>query len=103
MTPHVTWAKGGDAWVLSASQDAIVLRSTIPSPPGSRIDGTLMASAAATEASAPSEGARAPVALRVKIHGCKRQDDGTFRLEGRPLDLTREVRAELEALAAKSA
>jgi hypothetical protein len=79
--PHVRWAKGGEARVESLSVDAIVLRSTVPSPPGSRIEGTL-------------EGAP-PATVRVKIHGSKRQPEGDFLLEGRLLDATREVRARL--------
>ena len=82
------WSHGGEATVLAVSADAIRLRSTVPSPPGSRISGTLQ------EESAGVPGA----ALRVKIHACKKQPDGTFLLEGRPLDLTRELRALLEKL-----
>jgi hypothetical protein len=65
--------------------DAITLRSTIPSPPGSRIEGRLAGDPPAT--------------LRVKIHASRRQPEGDFVLEGRVLDVTREVRARLEALA----
>jgi hypothetical protein len=61
--------------------DKITLRSTCSSPPGSRIEGTV-------------EGER-QVALRVKVHVCRRQADGAFVLEGRALDLTR---ADREAL-----
>ncbi len=80
---HVRWLSGGFAKVVRVSADAITLSSTIPSPPGSRIDGEL------------ADGAK----VRVKIHGSKKQEDGTFVLEGRPLDLTREVRDALVALA----
>lgn len=85
MTPHVVWAKGGTAQVVSIASDAITLLSSIPSPPGSRIEGRL-------------EG-EPPAAVRVKIHGSKRQANGAFLLEGRVLDVTREVRARLEGLA----
>ena len=64
-TPHLTWAKGGDAWFLEASGDAVVLLSTVPSPPGSRIEGKL------------EDG----TVVKVKIHGSKKQDDGRFRLD----------------------
>jgi hypothetical protein len=84
VTAHIVWAKGGDARVLSIAVDAIVLRSSIPSPPGSRLEGRL-------------EG-DPPATVRVKIHGSKRQADGAFVLEGRVLDATREVRSRLEAL-----
>jgi hypothetical protein len=74
----IVWARGGTAELLSMRHESVTLRSTIPSPPGSRIDGTF-------------EG----LAVRFKIHGSKRQEDGTFVLEGRALDLTREARERL--------
>jgi hypothetical protein len=76
----IVWAKGGEARVVAFSPDgAVTLRSTIPSPPGSRIEGALEGSS-----------------VRVKIHGAKKQEDGTFVLEGRVLDLTRDLRARFE-------
>ena len=85
--PHVRWAKGGEARVATIAADAIVLRSTVPSPPGSRIEGRL-------------EG-DPPATVRVKVHGSKRQPEGDYVIEGRLLDATREVRARLEALASR--
>lgn len=79
---HGTWDKGGAFAFTMANDDQVVLRSTIPSAPGSRIDGRL-----------PSG-----VAVRVKIHRCKRQNDGTFVLEGRLLDATRDVRTAIAEL-----
>jgi hypothetical protein len=38
----------------------------------------------------------AALALRVKVHASKREGEGEFLLEGRPLDLAREVRLYLE-------
>jgi hypothetical protein len=35
----------------------------------------------------------------VKVHTCRRQPDGDFVIEGRPLDLTRGTRDRLDALA----
>ena len=81
---HVRWAGGGEARVLRIGADAIALDSSVPSPPGSRIEGTI-------------EGATGPAArLRVKVHASKRQPDGRFVLEGRPLDLSRVAREALE-------
>jgi len=77
----VTWAKGGEATVMALVDGAITLRSSVPSPPGSRIEGALGASGT----------------LRVKIHGSKKQTDGSFLLEGRALDMTRELRLRIEA------
>jgi hypothetical protein len=82
--PQVHWAKGGEARVVSIAADAIVLRSTVPAPPGARIEGRLEGEPSAT--------------VRVKIHASKRQPEGDFILEGRLLDATREVRARLAAL-----
>jgi hypothetical protein len=83
---HLAWTGGGEARVTSFGDRGIVLRSSRSSPPGSRIEGAL--------AGEP------PAKLRVKIHACRRADDGSFVLEGRPIDMTREVRARVEALAA---
>jgi len=33
----------------------------------------------------------------VKVHGCRRQPEGDFRIAGRPIDLPREVRERIEA------
>ena len=76
---HLVWTKGGFARFLKVSDSALTLLSTVPSPPGSRIEGTFV--------DAPT------LACRVKIHASRRQADGTFLLEGRPIDLTKEVRA----------
>jgi hypothetical protein len=86
VTAHVRWSAGGDARVLSIRADAIALDSTVPSPPGSRLEGTIV-----------GDGVR-PTRLRVKVHASRRQADGRFLLDGRPLDLSREARAELEAI-----
>jgi hypothetical protein len=64
--------------------DKITLRSTVPSPPGSRIEGAV--------------GDVRGVTLRVKVHGCRRETGGEFVLEGRPLDLPREHREMLAKL-----
>jgi hypothetical protein len=73
--------------VLRIDASSIALESSVPSPPGSRISGILVGDPSAT--------------LRVKIHVSKKQEDGTFLLEGRPIDLTRELRERLVSLAGK--
>ena len=88
MSARLVWSRGGEAELASVVGDAIVLRSTVPSPPGSRIEGTFDA--------APGS---PPLRLRLKVHGCLRGPGGGFSLRGRPLDLTRSDRARLEALA----
>ena len=83
MSARVTWSSGGEATVVSLDAKAIVLRSTVPSPPGSRLEGTLVGE---------------PVArLQVKVQGCRKQPEGDFQIDGRPIDLPREVRERLEA------
>ena len=89
MSARVTWAKGGEAVVQSVATDAIVLRSTVPSPPGSRIEGTVIAANGDKTGSMP---------LRVKVHACRREADAVFVLQGRPVDLTRGQRERLEGL-----
>jgi len=83
---HLVWAKGGTASLLSIAQDAVTLRSTIPSPPGARLDATLAADPA--------------VSLKIKIHSSKLQPDGSFTLTGRVLEATRALRERLAALVA---
>lgn len=84
MTAHVRWTGGGEARVLAVGAGAVSLDSSVPSPPGSRIDGTL----------AFEEGGA--VRIRIKVHASRRQADGRFVIEGRPLDLSRETRELLE-------
>jgi hypothetical protein len=81
MTARLRWSGGGEATVELLRADAVRLRSTVPAPPGSRLEGAL-------------EGAP-PATLKVKVHSSKRQPEGDFLIEGRPIDLTREVRDRL--------
>ncbi len=81
---HLQWTKGGEAEVVALGVDSVVLRSTAPSPPGSRIEGRLES--------------EPPATLRVKVHASKLQPEGDFVIEGRLLDATRELRVRLEAL-----
>lgn len=88
LPPHLTWDKGGHASIVSVNDDAVVLRSSIPSPPGSRLEGTLTSDP--------------PARVRVKMHSSKREERGeeaSFVLTGRLIDATRELRARLSGLA----
>jgi hypothetical protein len=76
------WEGGGQARFVSLSGDGVAIVSTSASPPGSRPVGVLF------------EEPRARV--RLKVHACRALGDGTFRLEGRLLDVTREMRARLD-------
>lgn len=71
----IQWSKGGEAELQTFDGEAISLVSSIPSPPGSRLEGTF-----------------GSTTLRVKVHQCKRQDDGRFLLQGRAFDFVRETR-----------
>ncbi len=82
---RVTWTTGGEATVVSLDAKTILLRSTVPSPPGSRLEGALSG--------------EPPARLRVKVHGCRRQAEGDFLVDGRPIDLPREVRERIEGKA----
>ena len=83
---HLVWAKGGTASLVAVVQDNVTLRSTVPSPPGARLDAAFAAD--------PS------VTLKIKIHGSKLQPDGSFTLKGRVLEATRALRERLLALVA---
>jgi hypothetical protein len=90
MSALIRWARGGEARVVSLDAEgrSIVLQSTVPWPPGSRVQGTIEGDSAL---------------LRVKVHSSRKQATGQFVLEGRPLDLARETRERLEALMGDSA
>jgi hypothetical protein len=83
---NIRWAGGGEARLVRISEDVLVARSTVPFPPGSRIEGTV-------------EG-EPPQTFRLKVHVSKRQARGDFLIEGRPLDLTRRARERLSAVSA---
>lgn len=79
MSVGIIWDKGGEGRILALSTDSVRLSSTIPSPPGSRLDGSLSLDPAAK--------------VRFKIHVCKRVENGEgFMLEGRPLDMLATLR-----------
>lgn len=80
--PHVTWAKGGTASFVAATDDQVTLSSSIPSPPGSRLEGTLLGE----------------VPIKVKVHSSKKEESGSFTLKGRLVDFTRETRERIHGL-----
>jgi len=83
---HVRWTREGEARFVALRDDAVVLRSTVSSPPGSCLEGALQ---------------EPPVVkVRVKVHSSKRQAEGDFVIEGRLIDARRDVRARLERLVA---
>lgn len=74
----IRWQKGGTGTLVTLAGEAATITSTIASPPGSRLEGQL------------DDG----TTIRVKIHACKKDGEG-FRLEGRMIDLTRQLRERL--------
>ena len=77
----IVWSKGGEAAVIEAKDDLVSVRSTIPSAPGSRIEGRV-----------PSGSG-----VRIKVARCK-ADGSRFRIEGKLLDATRAIRDEVAGL-----
>ncbi|WP_437329266.1 hypothetical protein [Sorangium sp. So ce381] len=94
MTSHLTWSKGGEAELVELDGDRVRLHSTASSAPGARVEGSLRATG---------------TAIRVKVARCRLRTptepngaapgERTYELEGRLIDATREVRAELARLA----
>jgi hypothetical protein len=76
----------GDTTLLAYGTE-VAVTSPVPFPPGARLDLVAVA----------EDGARS--AFRLKSHRCKRQPDGGFVVVGATMDLRREGRAILEALA----
>lgn len=81
MSARLRWAQGGEGRLVSINGEAVVLRSTVSSPPGSRIEGTL--------AEDP------PATLMLKVRSCRRQAEGDFLLQGHLVNVTRELRDRL--------
>lgn len=80
--PHVAWTKGGTASFVAAADDNVTLTSSIPSPPGSRLEGTLLGT----------------IPVKVKVHSSKKEESGSFTLKGRLVDFTRETRERIHGL-----
>ncbi|AUX41498.1 hypothetical protein SOCE26_029120 [Sorangium cellulosum] len=94
MTAHLTWTKGGEAELVEIDGDRVRLRSTTSSAPGARVEGALRSTG---------------TAIRLKVARCRRCDgpsapseatpaERIYEVEGRLIDATREVRAELARL-----
>lgn len=86
--PHFVWSNGGVGRFAAVEGEAAVLSSTVPAPPGARVEGELV-----------SEASSARSKFRFKSHGSKREPDGTFTIRGRLIDATRALRESLEVLA----
>jgi hypothetical protein len=82
--PHLLWAKGGHAEIVSVAAESIVVRSSTSAPPGARLEATL------------AEGGDR---VKLKSYGSHKEADGSFTLKGRLIDATRDLRDKLERLA----
>ena len=93
MELRTTGQPDGDAVILVDFQRGCELSvmALAAAPPGARLE---MALATATDAAATPS-------FRLKVHRCRRQADGTFLVEGRPIDLRRETRDALDAMNAR--
>jgi hypothetical protein len=78
----IKWAKGGDASFVAVDVDRVTLDSSLSSPPGSLLEGTLL-----------NDGGT----IRIKVRGCKKEGE-RFRIEGRILDASRDLRTRVAAL-----
>lgn len=78
---HLRWAAGGEAEVIETDGERAIVRSSRSAAPG-----TPLAATSDLPSSSP---------LKLKVHGCRKEADGWFRIHGRWLDLTRVVRLEL--------
>lgn len=74
------WLKGGDGLLVESDGNFAKISSSIPSPPGSTLEGNV----------AGTNGAFA-----IKVKNCKKQLDGRFLIDGKWVNLTREQRARL--------
>jgi hypothetical protein len=79
----IRWAKGGDANIVAIDDDRVTLDSSLSSPPGSLVEGVLV-----------NDGG----AIRIKVRGCKKVEGERFRIEGRILDASRDLRTRVAAL-----
>jgi hypothetical protein len=81
MTARLTWAQGGTATLESLAGEQLTVLSSRPFAPGSRPEGALDAGGHK---------------VWLKVHNTRRQEDGAFRIVGRLLNVTRDVREVLK-------
>lgn len=78
---RLRWDVGGEAELVETDGERAVVRSSRAAAPG-----TPLSASSDLPSSSP---------LKLKVHGCRKEADGWFRIHGRWLDLTRVVRLEL--------
>lgn len=77
----LAWDGGGEAKLVALEDDRVTVRSSKAWAPGSRPTGRL-----------PSGDA-----FRMKVHRCKRDEEGIFTIDGAALDMTRTQRDYVKA------
>jgi len=80
MTKRVVWEDGGEAELVSLTGESVRFVSSVSFPPGARPWALI-------------EGLR----IRVKVHASRKTENG-FTVEGRCIDLRKEMRETLERL-----
>jgi hypothetical protein len=77
----MTWKTGGDATFSRLDGERFEIVSSVAFPPGSRPEATL---------------AGTGENVWLKVHASRRLPDGSFHVEGRLINATRDLRAALE-------
>lgn len=105
MTALLTWSKGGEAELVELEGDRVRLRSTTPSAPGARPDGALRSTGTAIRLKVARcrllgshERGDLTAERRHETAGHLHEAERLYEIEGRLIDATREVRAELAQL-----
>ncbi|HEU4408333.1 MAG TPA: hypothetical protein VFS43_23925 [Polyangiaceae bacterium] len=75
--------RGGEAEAVAFDRDDVALRSTVAAAPGTPLEGALEVPGGE------------PLAIIVKVRRCRREPEGTFRIEGRLVNPTRALREAL--------
>ena len=88
---RLVWDGGGTADLMSVDGDRVELVSSRAHAPGSRPKASLEGDPTAQAAT-----------IWMKVHGSHRQPDGLYRVRGRLLNATKELRAALQAGSAGS-
>lgn len=84
----VAWDEGGTAGVLRAKDIDVVLRSSVPYPPGKPARGTLSGAS--------------PLSFTLKVSRSQRVAEGVWDIRGRLLTATNALRRAFEAAASEA-
>ncbi|MFO0658496.1 MAG: hypothetical protein U0165_01485 [Polyangiaceae bacterium] len=79
----ISWEKSGSADVAAIDGDVVTVHSTLSSPPGSPLRGTV--------------GPDPRVAMVLKVRGCRLLESGLYAITGKLVSPTNELRTRLTA------